>query len=46
MLANGNLQCFVFNPLTTNVLHHIETGQMICNANRLTGFYIMGNVGR
>ena len=24
----------------TNVPHHIETSQMICNANQLTGFYM------
>ena len=30
-----------FNPLTTNVPHHIETSQLICSANQLTGFYMM-----
>ena len=34
------------NPLTTNLPHHIETSQLICNANQLTGFYMMGNTGR
>ena len=34
------------NPLTTNVLHHIETSQLICIANQLTGFYSIGNIGR
>ena len=30
---------FVFiNPLTANVPHHIETSQLVCNANQLTGF--------
>ena len=29
------------NPLTTNVLHHMETTQLICIANHLTGFYMM-----
>ena len=24
--------------------HHIETSQLICNANQLTGFHIMGNI--
>ena len=33
------------NPLTTNVSHHIETGQLICSANQLTGFHMMGNTG-
>ena len=34
-----------FDPLTTNVPHHIETSQLISNANLLTGFYMMGNIG-
>ena len=29
-----------FNPLTTNILHHIETSQLI----KLTGFYMMGKM--
>ena len=33
-------------PLTANVLHHIETSQLIWIANQLTGFYMMGNIGR
>ena len=37
---------FQLNPLTTNVPHHIETSQSICNAIQLTGFYMMGNIGR
>ena len=28
----------IVNPLTTNVPHHIETSQLICTANQLTGF--------
>ena len=28
----------IVNPLTTNVPHHIETSQLICSANQLTGF--------
>ena len=36
----------IINPLTTNVLHHIEISQLICNANQLTGFYMMWNIGR
>ena len=36
----------MFNPLPTNVPHHIETSQLICNANQLTSFYMMGNIGR
>ena len=34
------------NPLTTNVPYHIEASQFICNANHLTGFYMMRNIGR
>ena len=36
----------MLNPLTTNVPHHIETSQLICSANHLTGFYMMGNTDR
>ena len=35
-----------FNPLTTNVPYHTETSPLICNANQLIGFYMMGNIGR
>ena len=34
------------NPLTTNVRHHIETRKLISSANKLTGFYMIGNIGR
>ena len=34
------------NQLTTNVLYHIETSQLIPNANQLTGLYMMRNIGR
>ena len=34
------------NQLTTSVLRHIETSQLISRANQLTGFYMMGNTGR
>ena len=37
---------FTIIPLMTNVLHHRETGQSICIVNQLTGFYMMGNMGR
>ena len=30
------------NPLTTIILHHIEISQLICIANQLTSFSIMG----
>ena len=33
-----------FNPLPVNVFHHMETSQLICNANSLTGFYSMRNI--
>ena len=28
----------------SNVPDHIETSQLICNANQLTGFYMIGNI--
>ena len=36
----------VINPFTANAPYHIETNQLICIANQLIGFYVMGNVGR
>ena len=36
----------VVNQLTTNVPYHVETSQLISNANQLTGFYMIGNIGR
>ena len=30
--------------LVTNASHHIETSQLICDANELTGFYMMRNI--
>ena len=36
----------IINSLTTNVPHYIKTSQLICFANQLTGFYMMGNIGR
>ena len=40
------LMQILFNPLTINVLHHIETSQLICVTNQLTGFSMMGNSRR
>ena len=34
------------NPLMTIVPHPIETSQLTCNADQLTGFYMMENIGR
>ena len=34
------------NPLTTSVFHYVETSQLICSANQLTGFQMLGNTGR
>ena len=31
----------LINSLTTTVPHHIETTQLICRANQLTGFYMV-----
>ena len=36
----------LLNPLTTSVHHHIETSQLIWRGNQLTGFYMIGNIGR
>ena len=33
-----------YNPLTNNVPHHIETSQLICRANQLADFYLMGEL--
>ena len=41
----GKQACNFINPLTTNVPHHTETSQLIYNANQLTDFYRMGNIG-
>ena len=43
--TNEDYGHFPFNLLTTNVPHYVETSQLICNANQLTGFYLMGNIG-
>ena len=40
-----NFLFFSLNALTTNVPHDKETSQLICIANQLTGFYMMGNIG-
>ena len=32
------------NALTTNVPNRIETSQLMCRANQLTDFYIMGTL--
>ena len=34
-----------FNPLTNNVPHHVETSQLVCNTNQLTGFHMMADGG-
>ena len=34
----------IFYPLNDQCSHHIETSQLICRANQLTGFYIMGTL--
>ena len=31
--------------LMTNIPCHIETSQLICSANQLTGFYMIENIG-
>ena len=34
------------NLLTANGPWHIETTQVLCSADQLTGFYMIGNIGR
>ena len=36
----------IFNPLTANVPHHIETSQLIYTANQLNSFCMKGYIGR
>ena len=36
----------MIKPLITNVPHRIETSQVICSANQLTGFYVTGKIDR
>ena len=43
VMSNGSSMSV--NPLTTNVPDRIETNQLICNANQLTGFCMMRNIG-
>ena len=42
---NINLKICKLSNVTTNFLHHIETSQLISNANQLTGFHMIGNIG-
>ena len=35
---------FLRNLLTDKDPRNIETSQLICNVNQLTGFYMMGNI--
>ena len=37
---------YPINPLITHAPHYVETSQLTGNANQLTGFYMMGNIGR
>ena len=46
MLSSKYRRIIFFNPLITNVSHHIETSQLTCIADQLTGFYAIVNIGR
>ena len=47
LAGNHGFTCLhLLNLLTTNLPKHIETTQLIWNANQLTGFYMMGDIGR
>ena len=39
-------QMYQINPLPTNVSHHMENSRLICNADHLTGFYMIRDIGR
>ena len=49
MLSVNKFRVWIYkgsvNPLTTDVPQDIETSQLICNANQLTVFYMMGIIG-
>ena len=45
LCLKGNIGLKTVNLLMTNVPHLIETSQLICIANQLIGFYMMGNIG-
>ena len=32
------------SPFNDQCFHHIETSHLICRANQLTGFYVMGTL--
>ena len=36
---------YAINPFQPSVVFHIETSHLICNANRMTGFYMKCNTG-
>ena len=36
---------YKINPLQPSVAFHIETNQLICKTNQLTGFYMKYNTG-
>ena len=40
-LSRVKLTIYLFNDQRS---HHIETSQMICSANHLTGFYMIGTL--
>ena len=43
--GNGLLSDFYLGTITINILHHIKPSQLICSANQLTDFYMIGNTG-
>ena len=46
IIVDRKISVLSINPLTTSVPHHIETSQLIYDANQLTGFHMMWNIGR
>ena len=42
----SNIIALISNPLAANIPQDLETSQLICHANQLTRFYMVGNIGR
>ena len=37
-------QVLIFSSFNGQCFHHVETSQLICSANQVTGFYMMGTL--
>ena len=45
LMSSAHEISLLLSALVTSVPYHIETSQLICRADQLTGFYMMGNIG-